>query len=198
MNDLTETEFPILIHGNQTFGFGEDAETIPPVQVSSDFVLDIASGVEADFVSDGTGLNAIVGTDDSSVILVEDGAIVWDDAIGTQWEPGWYVWNSETSTWVNKIGSNGGSGSSSNNIPAGYTYFKDWLTASGLAGSWDAGTRSIAVSTMDRTKTAILDESQQMVCNGVSQTVDWFISADGFVYINQAELETALKIFGIV
>jgi hypothetical protein len=94
--ELTLT-VPLLIHGNQTFGFGEDANTIEPVKIGAGITLTIADGATVFLVSDSADLNAIIGTDGTSRIVVENGAVIQNRQTGDSWPAGIYVW--DTNKW---------------------------------------------------------------------------------------------------
>jgi hypothetical protein len=106
---FTVTAFPVQIHGNQTFGYGEEeAYTIDPVLVDAGVTLTIEDEVTVRLKSDSADLNAIVGTDETSVIIVKSGAIVVssygppeDDSLweSSSWEAGTYKWNAGTEQW---------------------------------------------------------------------------------------------------
>jgi hypothetical protein len=103
-NDYSiDVTVPVLIHGNQTFGFGADAYTVDPVVIGAGVTLTVKNGADVDLVSDDPNTeNAIVGTDNTSKIVVESGATVLvdyqDGSDFVAWAAGTYVWNG--SAWI--------------------------------------------------------------------------------------------------
>jgi hypothetical protein len=99
---MIEAVVPVSIHGNQTFGFGADADTRGPVVIGAGKTLTVESGAEVEFVSDDRTKNATVGADNTSKIVVQPEAEVYsyyaDSEFPDNWEAGTYVWNGDA--WV--------------------------------------------------------------------------------------------------
>jgi len=91
------------INGNRAPDPVTGDHRIKPVVIASGVVLTIESGVEVFMVSDPEYSNAIVGTDGTSRIVVEPGALVCSYFVDTDtfyfWEEGIYTWNPTAEEW---------------------------------------------------------------------------------------------------
>jgi len=101
-NYTVTSAIPILFHGNQTFGMGADAVICDPVMIGAGVTLTIASGTTVELISDDpTALNAIIGTDAASTIIVEAGATVQHGGDSSSaWATGTYKWDATGEAWV--------------------------------------------------------------------------------------------------
>jgi hypothetical protein len=98
-----DVSVPVSIHGDQTFGVGDDIYATVPVVIRNGVTLTVKSGAEVRFVSDDRTKNAIIGMDGSSKIVVEPGADVYryymDEENSYDWEAGTYTWNAGDGKW---------------------------------------------------------------------------------------------------
>jgi hypothetical protein len=88
-NYVIDVTVPVLIHGNQTFGFGTDADTTAPVVIGAGVTLTVESGAEVEFMSDERTKNAIVGEDNASKIVVQPGAEVRSWYVNSEFPENW-------------------------------------------------------------------------------------------------------------
>ena len=100
--------FPIRFEGNLTRGFGADSFVVNPVIVAAGTTLTVEDGVKVKLVSNYSGLLALVGTDETSSLVVSSAADVecfYEDEYGVlhswyKFEPGIYFWDSFIGEWV--------------------------------------------------------------------------------------------------
>jgi hypothetical protein len=92
------------LHGNQTIG----GNPFDALTIAANVTLTIASGVSVEFISD-PGKTAIEGADNTSKIVIEDGAdvAIHEYIIGSEeppevWAPGTYIWDTTISDWVDE------------------------------------------------------------------------------------------------
>jgi hypothetical protein len=98
---FAETRLEHRLHGNQTFlDEAGDPDLCPAMTVAAGVTLTIKTGVTVDFVSDADEL-ALEGVDNTSKIVIESDATVTEYAGSERvWEPGTYIWDADTSSWV--------------------------------------------------------------------------------------------------
>ena len=99
---FSETALALLIHGNQTFYYGDTSNIVDPVLIESGVTVVFSAETRTIMVVDNPNLNAIEGIDTSSRIIVEVGANVINsyqdgDNEPKEWEPGTYIWT--TNGW---------------------------------------------------------------------------------------------------
>ena len=91
---ISGIDFRLLIHGEQTFpGY----DTIPPVTVNAGVTLTFSAGVYIEIVNDAGELG-IVGTDDTSTIIVKEDNCVYQNYAGW-WMAGTYTWDNVNNRW---------------------------------------------------------------------------------------------------
>jgi len=96
-------QMEFAFNGNRAPIHGTNDYYFEPVVIASGVVFTIEPGVEVIMVSDPANSYAIVGTDATSRIVVEPGAIVWSYFVDTDscyfWDAGTYTWNPTVEAW---------------------------------------------------------------------------------------------------
>jgi len=195
---LTETSVPILIHGNQTFNNGNDSTLMQPAKIASNYTLTIGSGTKVIMVSDGYPAISIVGTDVTSQIIVEPGAIVTDD-YGDTYGPyftGMYVWESGSEQWkIAAYADNNGSTDL-------YVSLDAFCSTYGLEAYYmGGGVYEIVDANGNTADSALGSGTLTLTSSGASMPVDSFmLSVSGYsgTVFSAAQLTAALQVFGMI